>query len=444
MSMATGFFQQALRGNLRDFRTVEGPDLIQRVEPFLEWQGRRRALALWPFARRSVDSSGPLVEVGLSTGGRIRAVDFVTEDHLALTRHPKTLAAAQEAIAQVGLRCASSTLGSHHDGAAGRLEAALADFLKMDHVLTFRCGWTATFAAFKAILRPQDHVVVDSGTDPALVDSARCATLRISLHRRGDKDAMRRILARIRAKDTSNAILVVTESLSDATSDAVDLRALREAAREYGAFLLVGVTNDLGCGGEDGTGQLGVQELLGDVDFVVGSLAKVFAVNGGFVAARSPAIREYVRCFSGVDSRSMAMSPIEIAVALSSLSVVRSPEGRLLRERLRSNAIALRAALAACGIGLQGQPSAVVPVVIGTEEIARLTTTICHRLGAVVDLAEYPAASRGQAIIPLRLTVEHQRGHLEQGAQAVGRAVVESLAILARLGTDGHKLVAGV
>ena len=75
------------------------------------------------------------------------------------------------------------------------------------------------------------------------------ATTNVHLHGHLNLDSARRHLKRIRAKDTENGILVVTESLFSMDSDTPDLRALQELCREYEATLFVDVAHDLGAMG---------------------------------------------------------------------------------------------------------------------------------------------------------------------------------------------------
>ena len=42
---------QALTGSMRDFRELEGTDLMARVSPFYEWQESRRQSSLWPYSK---------------------------------------------------------------------------------------------------------------------------------------------------------------------------------------------------------------------------------------------------------------------------------------------------------------------------------------------------------------------------------------------------------
>jgi 7-keto-8-aminopelargonate synthetase-like enzyme len=83
-------------------------------------------------------------------------------------------------------------------------------------------------------------------------------------------DAFVRQLRRIRATDTDNAILVVTEGIFSMNGDSPDLAALQTACHEYDATLLVDSAHDLGAVGPGGSGTVGLQGLLGKVDLVIG------------------------------------------------------------------------------------------------------------------------------------------------------------------------------
>ena len=129
-------------------------------------------------------------------------------------------------------------------------------------------------------------------------EGANAATRNIYTHRHLDLDHCRHWLQTIRAKDTENGIMVVTEGLFSMDSDTPDIAALQDLCHEYNATLLVDVAHDLGALGEDGRGHIGTQKMLGKVDLVMGSFSKTFASNGGFVACRNRAVKEYLRFYS--------------------------------------------------------------------------------------------------------------------------------------------------
>jgi len=92
-------------------------------------------------------------------------------------------------------------------------------------------------------------------------------------------------------------------------SDTPDLAGLQALCHEFDAPLVVDVAHDLGCPGEDGRGHIGIQNMLGKVDIVMGSFSKTFASNGGFVACKIRAVKEYLRFYSAPATFSNALSP---------------------------------------------------------------------------------------------------------------------------------------
>ena len=190
-------------------------------------------------------------------------------------------------------------------------------------------------------------------------------------------------------------------------SDAPRIDLLQDVCHEHDATLLIDVAHDLGALGTDGTGQLGIQQMLGKVDLVMGTFSKTFSSNGGFLASNSESALQFVRAFASPWMFSNALSPIQIAVIRQALQVVRSDEGEQLRRRLRYNADTLRDALTDEGLRCLGSPSAIVPVHIGDEQTARTASSLLHTNGVHINLAEYPGVPRNAARFRMQVMATH-------------------------------------
>jgi glycine C-acetyltransferase len=251
-----------------------------------------------------------------------------------------------------------------------------------------------------------------------LQEGAAAATRNISLFRHLQLDECRQKLSAIRAQDTENAIMVVTEGLFSMDSDSPDLLAMQELCHDYNATLMVDVAHDLGCLGDDGRGQIGLQRMLGKIDLVMGSFSKTFASNGGFVACNSRAVKEYLRFYSPPCTFSNALSPVQAATVMKAFEIVESAEGRTLRAALMNNILTLRRQLASSDLGVYGDPSAIVCVRMGNEGLARLVGRRLPELGLIANLVEFPAVPKGQARFRLQVMAKHSDQNI---ADAVSR-----------------------
>lgn len=417
---------EALTGSIRDFREPHGPDLLGRVEAFFRWEALRRQHHLWPYSRSTDEAVAPVCAARDESGERFSGVNFAAQDYLSLGSHPAIKEAAKAAIDQYGVHSAGTAalLGNTRSSLA--LERVLADFLQTEHILLYPTGWAAGFGVIRALLRPEDHVVMDALSHSCLKEGATAATRNVHLHPHLNALAVRRYLSRIRARDTKNAILVATESLFSMDSDTPDIAALQDLCREFGATLLVDVAHCLGAIGDDGKGHIGLQHMLGLVDIVMGSFSKTFASNGGFVACNSRSVREYLRFFSAPHTFSNALSPIQAGIVLKAFEIVTSAEGRALRIELMNNVEYLRESLHLAGFEVIGEPSAIVPAMMRSESLARLVARRLPSLGVLANMVEFPAVAKNSSRFRLQVMAKHSKQNIDQAVSRLRMAYDEA------------------
>lgn len=413
-----------LRGSLREFRQMPGADLLERIEGFYTWQNERRRENLWPYSRSTAQGPRPICTVADDAGRRLRGINFGSQDYLSLASHPGVADAARAAIERYGVHSAGSGAFMGNTTHSLALEQELGEFLDLEHVLLYPTGYAAGAGVIRGLVRANDHVVIDALAHACLQDGAAAATRNVYLNRHLEVASVKRWLSHIRAKDSENAILVVTEGLFSMDSDTPDVEALAAVCRDHGATLMVDVAHDFGCLG-DGRGHIGLQDAMRHVDIVMGSFSKTFASNGGFVACRARGVKEYLRYFSTPGTFSNALSPVQAAIVLEALRIVRSPEGQALRGDLMRNVLDLRARLVAADFEVYGDPSAIVCVRIGNEALTRLVGRQLTRIGLVANMVEYPAVAKGQARFRLQVMAGHS-------AEQIGGAV-EALTLARRL-----------
>jgi glycine C-acetyltransferase len=415
-----------LTKSVAHFARPSGRDLLTRTETFLRWQDGRRDAEVWPYSRALLGAPQPSTRVQDERGRQRTGINFASQDYLGLSTHPDIQAEAMRALQIYGPHSASSPMLQGNTGLSLRLEEALAELVQMEEVVLFSTGWGAGFGTITALVRPDDHVILDNLAHACLQQGAQAATQNVRRHDHLDVAAVRRHLQEIRAQDNKNGILVVTEGLFSMDSDTPDLKALQDLCHEYEATLLVDVAHDLGAMGPNGTGQIGLQDMLGKVDLVVGAFSKTFASNGGFLATNSRAVKQYVKTFGGPHIFSNGLSPVQAAVVLEAVRLVQSAEGECLRANLRHIVHKLRFELAEEGIACLGIPSAVVPVPIGNEKVGRLASAALFRRGIFANLVEFPAVAVGSARFRMQAMATHTDAHVCQAVCAVVASIEEA------------------
>jgi glycine C-acetyltransferase len=403
-----------LTGSLREYRDPHGQDLFKRVEDFYTWQNLRRRYGYWPYSK-STDEAPQAVCAAKDDAGRgFRGVNFASQDYLSLASHPAIKEAAKEAIDDYGVHSAGSAAFLGNTKYSLALQKCISEFLQLEHTVLYPTGWAAGYGVIRGLIRPDDHVVIDGLAHNCLQDGAIAATRNVYLHGHLNLQSTRRHLKRIRARDKDNGILVVTEGLFSMDSDTPDIGAMQDLCREFNATLMVDIAHDFGNIGEDGRGHIGLQQMTGKVDIVMGSFSKTFASNGGFVSCNSPAVKEYLRYFGSAGTFSNALSPIQSAIVLKAFEIVRSEEGRTLRADLMKNVLYLRDQLKAAGLEVVGDPSAIVSVKVGDEGLARLVSQRLPRLGAIANLVEFPAVAKGSARFRLQVMAKHSKDNIDR------------------------------
>ena len=408
------------------FANPNGSHLLDRTRPLGDWLDLRMELNTWPYARTLQGRPASETVLESQNSRRVAGMNFGSQDYLGLSQHPAIAQAAHDALHRYGFHAAASPMLQGNTIPGRALENGLGEMLEAEHVLLFPTGWAAGFGTITGLVRPADSIVIDQLSHACLLQGARAATQNVYMFRHNDVEALRHRLTRIRAKDAENAILVVSEGLFSMDSDSPRIDALQEVCRELGAVLMMDVAHDFGATGPGGTGQIGIQQMLGKVDLVMGSFSKTFSTNGGFVATRQPSVRQFLGIFGGSHMYSNGISPVQSAVAHEAMRIVRSEEGDALRERAFDNILRLRAGFESRGIECLGNPSNVVPVMCGDETVAKWTSRLLEENGLIANLVEVPAVPRERARFRFQIMASHTEQQIDRAVDVFVKCLEEA------------------
>lgn len=403
-----------LNGTAADYYDASARNILDRWRPLTEWADARADAELDPFSKSTGSAIAPRLTAYDRRGRAYSGVNFASQDYLGLSHDQRIVKVAKDAADALGVHSAGSAALMGLTRKTLELEQRLAAFIETADATVFPTGWGAGFGAIRALIKPEDHIVIDVLAHACLQEAAGLSTANVHRFPHCSSEGVERRLKRIRKSDPDAGILVVTETLFSMDSDVANIPEMQAVCRQYQATLLVDVAHDLGAIGEHGRGFLEVQNALGEVDIVMGSFSKTFASNGGFVASNHPALKLALRYSCGPLTFSNALSPVQASTVLACLDIIQSDEGKVRRDRLTDNANYARNQLSALGFELLGEPSAIVPVILGNNETSRLMTTRALRSGAIVNLVEYPAVAKNACRWRIQLMSEHTRADIDE------------------------------
>jgi 7-keto-8-aminopelargonate synthetase-like enzyme len=420
----------SLEGTAAQHAQPRGADLLLRTQGVEAWHKARSTDGLWQYARSLEGAPDPIASIRDEAGTSARGINFASQDYLSLATHPQVAEAAARALRDAGPHSAGSAVLLGNTRISLALEQAIAGLVQTEHVALFPTGWGAAFGAITALVQAQDHIVIDQFAHASLRQGASAATPNVAINRHLDVGHVRQLLGAIRARDTEHGILVVTEGLFSMDSDTPDLAALQALCHEYGATLLVDVAHDLGAMGPGGGGCIAQQGMLGKIDLVMGAFSKSFASNGGFVATASRSVKRHLQLFAGPHMFSNALSPVQSAVILECIQIIRSDEGDTLRADLMRNIEGLRALLAAEQLHCMGIASPIVPVLIGSEKVSRLTGKLLFEQSVFVNQVEFPGVPVGASRLRLQLMSNHNMQQIKRAAPIISQTVARARAAI--------------
>jgi 8-amino-7-oxononanoate synthase len=392
---------------------------MKLFEKFAPQAELRDALA----ARSSVPSvATPMDEIHSATEAVIdgrRVLLAGTNNYLGLTFAPETRAAAIKAIETMGTGTTGSRMASGNYAGHRLLEREFGDAFGYPSSMVFSTGYQANLGSISALAGQDEFLLVDADGHASIHDACKLSAATTIRFRHNDPDNLARRLERM--GEDAKRTLVVVESLYSVLGDRAPLKEFVEVKERYGAMIIVDEAHSFGMFGPRGLGICAELDLLGRVDFIVGTFSKSLGGVGGFCISRH-AEMELLRLASRAYIFTASPPPPVIAAARAALQ--RLLEGDDLREQLWRHARRFHAAMSEIGYRLGSpDPGPVTALLFSDRESAIGLWKGLLDAGIYTNLMVPPSTPAGLFIVRISLSAAHSD-------EQVGR-MIEALARLA-------------
>lgn len=336
--------------------------------------------------------------------------------YLGLLGHPAIQAAAAAALEHYGTGTHGVRLLAGNTVLHDRLEQRIAAFVGADGAIVYSSGYLTNVAVISALVGRGDVVVCDKLNHASIVDGCLLSRAKFVRVPHNDTDAVDRALAQA---PRAVGKLVVVDAVFSMDGDVYNLPAVVEAAHRHGARLMVDESHSLGVLGKTGRGIEERFGLAGAIDLKMSSLSKSIPSAGGYIAG-DRALVTFLKHASRAFVFSAALPPASAAAAMAAFDVIDAEPERVVRVQV--NAGRLRATLRGEGLPVRDDPTPIIPVITGSDEVAMRMSRELFDRGFFVPPVISPAVPPGASRLRVTVTAAHTDDEVDAIAEAVVRA----------------------
>lgn len=341
---------------------------------------------------------------------------FGSNNYLGLANHPLVCRRAKEIIDEYGAGIGGPPLLNGYTVLHRELEEKLAELKGCEDALIFSSGYNANVGLVTSLMGPEDIVFYDAYSHASFCDGIKMSGVQAIRFHHNDIAMLERKLQANQPKENRD-IFIAVEGVYSMDGDMAPLDKLVELKNKYGAYLIVDDAHGTGMTGEHGRGTAEHFGVEGQVDIIMGTFSKSFAMTGGFVAASKPIIN-YMRFFARSYMFSASMPPIVIASVLAGLEVMENePE---LFSKLNENIYYAINGLNRLGFNIESD-SAIIPLIVPEGMNIRHAAYEFHKKGIFLNSIEYPAVPVSQQRFRISIMAIHTKHDIDCLLEAVSQ-----------------------
>ncbi|WP_416371165.1 aminotransferase class I/II-fold pyridoxal phosphate-dependent enzyme [Streptomyces sp. MB09-01] len=355
-------------------------------------------------------------------GGRAY-LSFGSYNYLGISGHPAVNEAAHRAVDRYGTSVSASRVLSGERDLMVRLERTLAEFLGVGDCLTLVSGHATNVTAIGHLVGAQDLVVHDALAHDSILQGCALSGAARRPFAHNDIGQLEHMLRLNRSR--FRRVLIAVEGAYSMDGDLVDLPAVIELKKRYGALLMVDEAHSIGTVGEHGRG---VGEFFGvdrsDVDLWMGTLSKAFASCGGYLGGSARMVRWLRHTLPGF-VYSVGLTPANAAAALAATELIAAEPHRV--RALRRNARLFLGLAASAGLATgSSADTPIVPCILGdSARTLRVAGGLFDR-GIIVDPIVHPAVEDGLSRLRFFLTSEHREDDIRRAVSVLAEEVAST------------------
>jgi len=336
-------------------------------------------------------------------------LNLCSNNYLGLANNERLKKAAKKAIDDWGVgpgavRTIAGTMKLHEE-----LEKKLAEFKKVEAVLSLQSGFNANQAVIPSITSSEDAILSDELNHASIIDGVRHSKKKRYVWKHRDVEDLEQKLQQADA-DGARYKLIITDGVFSMDGDLAPLPEIVEVAERYNAMVMVDDAHGEGVLGSHGRGIVDHFNLHGRVDIEIGTISKAFGVIGGYVAGKKELI-EYLKQKARPFLFSSSLSPADVAASIEAVKILE--ESDELVKKLWDNAKYFKDALKKLGFDTGHSETPITPVMLYDAKVASDFSKKLFEEGIFAQSIGYPTVPKGKARIRVMISAVHTKEDLD-------------------------------
>lgn len=322
-------------------------------------------------------------------------IDLSSNDYLGLAQDEKlkTEFLKETDLSKQSFSASSSRLLSGNCAQYDQLERLMAAQYQREACLVFNSGYHANAGILPALAKKGDLIIADKLVHASLIDGLQLSKADFLRYHHLDYQHLESIMEK--ATERYKRIFIVSESIFSMDGDKANLQKLVELKNRYQAFLYLDEAHAVGAVGKNGLGCAEQENLISEIDFLVGTFGKALASLGAFVVCNQ-LFKDYLVNKARTLIFTTALPPINLA--WTKFIMDRLSDFQYKRVALEKLSCEFSKML-----GVVSE-SHIVPFVVGDNQKAIALSGQLKTMGYNVLPIRYPTVSRGTARLRFSLT----------------------------------------
>lgn len=338
-------------------------------------------------------------------------LNFCANNYLGLSSHPEVIKAAHDTLDHWGYGMSSVRFICGTQTIHKTLEEKISKFLGTEDTIIYAACFDANGGVFEPLLGEKDAIISDELNHASIIDGVRlCKAMRFR-YKNNDMNDLEERLKEAKEKGAEQ-ILICTDGAFSMDGVIANLKGICDLADKYQAMVMTDECHCTGFLGKTGRGSIEVNDVIGRVDIITGTLGKALGgAMGGFTSGRKEII-EMLRQRSRPYLFSNSLAPAIVGASIKVFDLL--SETTELRDKLEENTKYFRMKISEPGFDIKQGIHPIVPVMLYDAKLSQQMAARLLEEGIYVIGFFYPVVAKGLARIRVQISAAHSREDLDK------------------------------